>query len=58
MIEWTESLTLIAHTGAKESAYQAVRARFTEEQIAQLIVAIGTINIWNRIAVSSRLVHR
>lgn len=58
VLEWTESLTLIAQTGAPDSAYQAVRARFTEEQIAQLIVAIGTINIWNRIAVSSRLVHR
>jgi len=58
VLEWTESLTLIAQTGAPDSAYQAVRAHFSEEQIAQLIVAIGTINIWNRIAVSSRLVHR
>lgn len=58
VLEWTESLTLIAQTGAPDSAYDAVRAHFTEEQIAQLIVAIGTINIWNRIAVSSRLVHR
>ncbi|MFD2252409.1 carboxymuconolactone decarboxylase family protein [Pseudochelatococcus lubricantis] len=58
VLEWTESLTLIASTGAPDGAYEAVRAHFTEEQIAQLIVAIGTINIWNRIAVSSRLVHR
>jgi len=58
VLEWTESLTLIAQTGASNSAYEALRAHFSEEQIAQLIVAIGTINIWNRIAVSSRLVHR
>ncbi|MFD1880780.1 MULTISPECIES: carboxymuconolactone decarboxylase family protein [Paracoccus] len=58
VLEWTESLTLIAQTGASDSAYEALRAHFSEEQIAQLIVAIGTINIWNRIAVSSRLVHR
>lgn len=58
VLEWTESLTLIAQTGAPDSAYETVRAHFSEEQIAQLIVAIGTINIWNRIAVSSRLVHR
>jgi len=57
VLEWTESLTLIAQTGASNSAYEALRAHFSEEQIAQLIVAIGTINIWNRIAVSSRLVH-
>lgn len=58
VLEWTDSLTLISQTGAPDSAYDAVRRHFTEEQIAQLIVAIGTINIWNRIAVGSRLVHR
>ncbi|GMV61455.1 MAG: alkyl hydroperoxide reductase AhpD [Parvibaculum sp.] len=57
-LEWTESLTLISQTGAPDGAYDLVRQHFSEEQIAQLIVAIGTINIWNRIAVSSRLVHR
>lgn len=58
VLDWTESLTLISQTGASDSAYDAVRQHFSEEQVAQLIVAIGTINIWNRIAVSSRLVHR
>ena len=58
VLEWTESLTLISQTGAPDNAYEAVREHFSDEQIAQLIVAIGTINIWNRIAVSSRLVHQ
>lgn len=58
VLEWTESLTLISQTGAPDSAYDLIRQHFNEEQVAQLIVAIGTINIWNRVAVSSRLVHR
>lgn len=57
VLDWTESVTLIAQTGAPDGAFGALRAHFTDEQIAQLIVAIGTINIWNRIAVSARNVH-
>ena len=56
-LEWTESVTLAAQTGIPDAAFETVRAAFTETEIAQLTVAIGTINIWNRIAVSSRLQH-
>lgn len=56
-LEWTESVTLIADTAVPDSAYEAMSAEFSEVEIAQLTVAIGTINIWNRIAVSSRTQH-
>lgn len=56
-LEWVESVTLIAQTGAPDAAFDAVRAEFSETEIAQLTVAIGTINVWNRIAVSSRTPH-
>lgn len=56
-LHWTESLTLIADTGAPDSAYEEMRAVFSEAETSQLTVAIGTINIWNRVAVSSRTVH-
>lgn len=57
VLDWTESVTLIAQTGVPDSSFEQLRAHFTDQQIAQLIVAIGTINIWNRIAVSARTVH-
>lgn len=57
VLEWTESVTLISETGVPDRVYENVRKHFSEAQIAQLIVAIGTINIWNRVAVSSRMVH-
>lgn len=56
-LEWTESLTLVAQTGIPDSAFEIVRAVFSEAEIGQLTVAIGTINIWNRVAVSSRMPH-
>ena len=57
LLEWTESVTRVAETGIPDAAYDAVRAEFTETEIARLTIAIGTINIWNRIAVSARMEH-
>ncbi len=57
VLEWTESVTLAAQSGIPEMAYDVVRAVFSETEIAKLTIAIGTINIWNRIAVSSRMQH-
>lgn len=57
VLDWTESVTLIAQTGVPDSSFEPLRQFFTDEQIAQLIIAIGTINIWNRIAVSARNMH-
>lgn len=56
-LDWIESVTLIAQTGIPDSAYAAVTAEFSPEEIAKLTIAIGTINVWNRIAVSSRMLH-
>lgn len=56
-LAWTESVTLIAQTGVPDEAYEAVRTQFSETEVAELTVAIATINVWNRIAVSSRTPH-
>ena len=54
---WTEALTLIAETHAPDSAYEAVKAHFTDEEIVKLTLLITTINAWNRIAIGFRKVH-
>ncbi|MCA0206504.1 MAG: carboxymuconolactone decarboxylase family protein [Proteobacteria bacterium] len=56
-LDWTESVTLLAATGVPDAVHAQARAVFTEAEVARLTVAIGTINLWNRIAVSSRLQH-
>jgi len=51
----TEEVTLIQQFGLSEETYQKASKVFNENQIAQIIMAIVTINAWNRIAVSTHL---
>lgn len=51
----TEEVTLISQHGLTEATYRQAKAVFTEEYIAQLIIAIVAINAWNRIAISGQL---
>ena len=51
----TEEITLIHKNGLSDETYQKATEFFSEEQIAQIIMAIVTINAWNRIAVSTHL---
>ena len=54
-LAWAENLTLIAGTGVADDAFEAVNAEFTEQEIAELTVAIGAMNLWNRIGVSAQM---
>ncbi len=51
---WTEEVTLVAETHVSDGAYAAVRAEFSDKEVADLTIAIGLINSYNRIAVSFR----
>jgi len=51
----TEEITLIHQNGLSEETYQKASKVFSENQIAQIMMAIITINAWNRIAVSTHL---
>jgi AhpD family alkylhydroperoxidase len=53
-LAWTEVVTNVAQTGVPDEAFAAVRAMFSEEETVNLTMAIGTINVWNRLAVSFR----
>lgn len=53
----TEAATLISETHVPDEAYETARAKFSEDEIVKLVLLIGTINAWNRIAISLRYVH-
>ena len=57
VLGWTEALTNISTSGAPDAAYEDLQAHFSEEEIVKLSVAIGTINVWNRLAVGFRTPH-
>ena len=51
---WIEEVTLIADSGASKESYEALKGHFSEGEIAWLTLAAVQINVWNRIAISSR----
>jgi AhpD family alkylhydroperoxidase len=57
VLAFTDSLTLVAETRAPDADYEALRAHFSEADIARIIMVVGAINIWNRIAVGTRKKH-
>ncbi len=49
----TEAVTQIAQNGVSDALYEQVRKHFDESQYVALIMAINTINSWNRIAITT-----
>lgn len=52
---WAETLTLLAGSGVPDAAFDAARAEFSEQELAVLTVAVGAMNLWNRIGVGARM---
>lgn len=55
VLELTECATKLPQGGIPRAVYDRVRAHFSEKQFIDLIMAINTINAWNRIGVSTGL---
>jgi len=51
----TEEITLISNKGLSDETYKKAEQFFDKNQIAQIIMAVVTINAWNRIAISTQL---
>ena len=56
VLAFTEAVTLISTDHVSDALYQQVSQYFSAEQIANLLMAIVTINAWNRIAIATRIV--
>ncbi|WP_116790599.1 carboxymuconolactone decarboxylase family protein [Flavobacterium psychrotrophum] len=50
-----EEIALIHNQGLTETTYKKALEYFTEEYIANIIMAAVTINAWNRIAISTEM---
>jgi AhpD family alkylhydroperoxidase len=51
----TEEVTLIANSGLSDETYRNATQFFDQTFIAQIIMAVVTINAWNRIAISTNM---
>lgn len=50
----TEEVTLISQNGLSDETYRQTEQLFDGNQIARIIMAVVTINAWNRIVISSK----
>jgi AhpD family alkylhydroperoxidase len=50
----TEAVTLVSETHVPDEVWEEAEAHFDHDELANLLFAIGAINVWNRLAVSAR----
>jgi AhpD family alkylhydroperoxidase len=50
----TDAVTRLGEHGVPDDVWAEAAEVWSEEELANLILAIGTINLWNRIAISTR----
>jgi AhpD family alkylhydroperoxidase len=53
-LAWTEALTLVAEDHVPDEVFNEVRQHFSEQELANLSLAIVSINAWNRLSIAFR----
>jgi AhpD family alkylhydroperoxidase len=54
-LAWTEAVTLITNGHVPDAVYDEVRPQFEGKDLADLTLAVATINAWNRLAIAARV---
>lgn len=54
VLAFTEAVTLVAETHVPDDIYTDMKRYYSEKQIVQIMMAIITINGWNRLAITTR----
>ena len=55
-LSWSEAVTRVTEGHVTDAVFEEARAQFTEKELADLTLAIATINAWNRLSIAARLV--
>ena len=55
-LAWTEAVTRVSQTHVPDDVYEHARKHFNEKELADLTLAVATINAWNRLAIAARSV--
>lgn len=58
ILQLTEEVTRIYEKGISDETYNNVVSLFGEKITAQIIMLIVTINAWNRIAISTKMIYK
>jgi len=54
-LAWTEAVTFVATGHVPDAVHAEVRTHFSETELADLTLAVATINAWNRLSIAARL---
>lgn len=54
-LAWAETVTRVAETNVPDAEYELAAAVFEPKQLADLTIAIGLMNAYNRMAISFRV---
>ncbi len=54
-LAWAEAVTRVSETHVPDDVYEEAKKHFTEKELADLTLAVGTINLWNRLAIAGRV---
>lgn len=55
-LAWAESVTRVSETHVPDEVYAKAKKQFSDKELADLTVAVATINAWNRLAIAGRTV--
>lgn len=55
-LSWAESVTKVSETHVPDEVYEKARKQFNDKELADLTLAVATINAWNRLAIAGRSV--
>jgi AhpD family alkylhydroperoxidase len=50
----TDAVTRLGDDGVPDDVWDAAAKQFTEDELANLLMGIATINVWNRLSISTR----
>ena len=55
-LAWTEAVTKVSETHVPDDVYEELKRYFNEKEIVDLTIVATVINMWNRLAISTRAV--
>ena len=55
-LAWTEAVTRVAEGNVPDQVYEEARPHFNEKELADLTLAVASINAWNRLNIATRTV--
>ena len=54
-LAWAEAVTFVANGHVGDAVYDEARACLSETELADLTLAVASINAWNRLSIAARL---